>query len=97
MNAFAWCTAIIDHLSLHLISILELSDGIKHEIEVVIIQLLRVLPPYARILHYSREADELRIRGVIALYVASEVEYLEIFKGLVVVASLYYQTRKIQW
>jgi hypothetical protein len=96
MNAFAGCTAIINHLSFHLVSILELSDGIKHEIEVVIIQLLRVLPPQTRILHNSREADELRIRGVIGLNVASEVENLEIFKGLVVVASLYYQTRKVQ-
>ena len=78
--AFDGCTTIIiNHLPLHLIGILELPYGIQHEVQPVIIQFLSVLPPQTRELHYAGEAEELRVRGVVALDVAPEVEDLEVF------------------
>lgn len=69
MSFFDGLAAVLDHLSLHLISILELSNGIKHKIQAHFILFLRALPPHTCILHYSREAKEFRMQRVIAVYI----------------------------
>lgn len=60
MFAFDGST-IVDHLPLHLIGILELPDGIQHEVQAIIVQFLCVLPPQTCELHNASEAEELRV------------------------------------